>query len=236
MGQELLPSHPLFGENLAPIQGVEGEMTVDQVPPSELDELANLDLDLDADISEMPSELGDASVLDLSSLPKAPSAATPSAGKPTAPTPLEQESEFSLNLDDLSSLEDIDLGDLGLDTEGSLMTKDSQGIDRLSSNADSSSPLLGMTEEEEIPAISLEELDHLGMGTPAPKSKSGGQPMSGRPETLDIGGDVETKLDLARAYLEMGDGEGAREILQEVLMEGNQAQQRTARDLLAQAG
>jgi FimV-like protein len=36
--------------------------------------------------------------------------------------------------------------------------------------------------------------------------------------------EVGTKLDLARAYLEMGDKEGAREILNEVLAEGNDSQ------------
>lgn len=48
--------------------------------------------------------------------------------------------------------------------------------------------------------------------------------------------EVNTKLDLARAYLEMGDREGAREILHEVLQEGNDAQKGEAEKLLSQAG
>jgi pilus assembly protein FimV len=44
--------------------------------------------------------------------------------------------------------------------------------------------------------------------------------------------EVTTKLDLARAYLEMGDKEGAREILQEVIAEGNSTQQASARGML----
>lgn len=48
--------------------------------------------------------------------------------------------------------------------------------------------------------------------------------------------DVATKLELAQAYEEMGDKEGARELLQEVLNEGNAAQQETARNKLAQLG
>lgn len=43
---------------------------------------------------------------------------------------------------------------------------------------------------------------------------------------------AETKLDLAQAYIEMGDAEGAQDILNEVLSEGNQAQQELARSLL----
>lgn len=45
--------------------------------------------------------------------------------------------------------------------------------------------------------------------------------------------EVTTKLDLARAYIEMSDAEGARDILDEVLKEGNVAQQKEARKMLA---
>jgi len=45
--------------------------------------------------------------------------------------------------------------------------------------------------------------------------------------------EVATKLDLARAYVEMGDKEGAKEILEEVLKEGNALQQTEANQLLA---
>ncbi|CAG4883449.1 Pilus assembly protein [Georgfuchsia toluolica] len=48
--------------------------------------------------------------------------------------------------------------------------------------------------------------------------------------------EVATKLELAHAYEEMGDHEGARELLQEVLTEGSPAQQETARSKLAQLG
>lgn len=43
-----------------------------------------------------------------------------------------------------------------------------------------------------------------------------------------------TKLDLARAYIDMGDKEGARDILQEVLSEGSGVQQDEAKELLEQ--
>jgi pilus assembly protein FimV len=45
--------------------------------------------------------------------------------------------------------------------------------------------------------------------------------------------DAATKLDLAKAYQEMGDVEGAREILQEVLHEGDDQQKNEARALIA---
>jgi pilus assembly protein FimV len=48
--------------------------------------------------------------------------------------------------------------------------------------------------------------------------------------------DAATKLDLAKAYQEMGDVEGAREILQEVLHEGDDQQKSEAQSLLAKLG
>jgi len=48
--------------------------------------------------------------------------------------------------------------------------------------------------------------------------------------------DAATKLDLAKAYQEMGDVEGAREILQEVLREGNDEQKTEAQALIAKLG
>lgn len=63
------------------------------------------------------------------------------------------------------------------------------------------------------------------------------------PETIDLGvnDDLDflagtdesgTKLDLARAYIDMGDIDGARDILQEVIQEGNAAAKEEARKLL----
>ena len=44
--------------------------------------------------------------------------------------------------------------------------------------------------------------------------------------------EAATKLDLARAYIEMGDADGARDILEEVALEGNDDQKAEAQDLL----
>ncbi len=53
------------------------------------------------------------------------------------------------------------------------------------------------------------------------------------PENADLAiNEVGTKLDLARAYLDMGDPDGARGILDEVIQEGNDNQQADARALL----
>ena len=46
--------------------------------------------------------------------------------------------------------------------------------------------------------------------------------------------EVATKLDLAKAYEEMGDKDGARELLNEVVKEGDNAQQSQAKQMLLQ--
>ncbi|MDT8283457.1 MAG: FimV/HubP family polar landmark protein, partial [Gammaproteobacteria bacterium] len=53
---------------------------------------------------------------------------------------------------------------------------------------------------------------------------------------LDDVDEISTKLDLARAYLDMGDHEGTREILDEVLAEGNDEQKQEASELMAKLG
>ncbi len=45
--------------------------------------------------------------------------------------------------------------------------------------------------------------------------------------------DVQTKFDLAKAYQEMGDKHGAREILKEVLQEGDDKQKTAAQSVLS---
>jgi len=59
----------------------------------------------------------------------------------------------------------------------------------------------------------------------------GGAPEVAEDDVLD---EVSTKLDLARAYLDMGDAEGARSLLDEVLSEGTARQRGEAEALLKQ--
>lgn len=67
--------------------------------------------------------------------------------------------------------------------------------------------------------------------------------MDSEPKTEAAGGDkdghwydVQTKFDLAKAYQEMGDKDGAKEILQEVLKEGDAEQQAQAKTLMDSLG
>jgi pilus assembly protein FimV len=53
---------------------------------------------------------------------------------------------------------------------------------------------------------------------------------------LDTTDEVTTKLDLARAYIDMGDSEGAKSILEEVVNEGNDQQKEEAQELMNNIG
>ncbi|MDH4322802.1 MAG: pilus assembly protein FimV [Betaproteobacteria bacterium] len=71
----------------------------------------------------------------------------------------------------------------------------------------------------------------LDLGTPGEPGAAGGEAQAD-PKWQE----VATKLDLAKAYEEMGDKDGARELLNEVLREGDAAQQGQANQLLAKLG
>jgi pilus assembly protein FimV len=86
-------------------------------------------------------------------------------------------------------------------------------------------------EEEEAPKPAAPALNDIDLDLPPPET----------PKPLDVLEDDEsaftaemsTKLDLAAAYQEIGDKEGARELLEEVIRGGNDAQIGRARDMLS---
>ncbi|AAZ97871.1 conserved hypothetical protein [Thiobacillus denitrificans ATCC 25259] len=98
----------------------------------------------------------------------------------------------------------------------------------------------------DLPALdtsaSTDDTLNVGLGLEDDKPADGKFDFSGL--DLDLGdgsNDVEldevgTKLDLARAYVEMGDKEGAREILNEVVTEGNDSQKADAKGMLGALG
>ncbi len=59
-------------------------------------------------------------------------------------------------------------------------------------------------------------------------------PRAAQPEEQSVEDEVATKLDLAKAYVELGDKESAKTILDEVMVEGNDEQKKQAEELLAQ--
>jgi pilus assembly protein FimV len=84
----------------------------------------------------------------------------------------------------------------------------------------------------EQPALDL-DLSDTELSDTSVESSSGEDEAWSLPEDATMT-EVGTKLDLARAYIDMGDPDGARSILNEVLDEGEDTQQQEARQLLAE--
>jgi pilus assembly protein FimV len=89
--------------------------------------------------------------------------------------------------------------------------------------------------EESFTGLEIEEGDDLGeVSDDLDLSEDfGGQGADEDMVFAAEGNQMSTKLDLARAYMDMGDEDGARQILEEVIAEGSPEQQDEARQLLA---
>ncbi len=140
-----------------------------------------------------------------------------------------------------------------LDLDGLELDSDEQGADSLD-DLDFDLDDFDLDEESEAAAqpetSELDELDDLDFGsevddvlaqdTQAAFSDEGGSSLEASlDDDLDFlseGDEVATKLDLARAYMDMGDMEGASAILQEVIEQGSDEQKQEAMSLLENAG
>ncbi|MCG7199544.1 hypothetical protein MD273_07390 [Marinobacter pelagius] len=106
-------------------------------------------------------------------------------------------------------------------------TEELEDLGTLENLAEQEAPAADEATEEEIPVAS----DETGRAAPVEIDES----ELGEDDDFDfLAGTDEaaTKLDLARAYIEMGDSDGARDILEEVALEGDDAQKAEAQDLL----
>lgn len=176
---------------------------------------------------------------------------TETSAKTSALSEGESDDEFSFDLDDELTL---DSGDL---SSGSSLESDDEDEfsfeldDELSLDTDSDAslnagtPSAGDGETPKMPEPpAAESAPTLEVGGDALESNTGTDEDLADLDSLeddmsdDLGllGDsdeVATKLDLARAYIDMGDAEGAREMLQEVMEEGNDEQKQDANELLS---
>ncbi|HZX52912.1 MAG TPA: FimV/HubP family polar landmark protein [Pseudomonas sp.] len=202
------PAEPVADKD----DGLEFDLSLDDTPADSFElggDLADFSLDLDAESKSTATEAEDDEfLLSLDDEPKAESATDELAG-------------LSLHLPSESMGGDFDLSDdfdLSLNDEAPVQP-----------SSDSFAAQL-----DEVTA----ELDQLSerLDQPAPVATLQGADLDGDDDDFDfLSGTDETatKLDLARAYIDMGDTEGARDILDEVIAEGNDDQQQEARELIA---
>ena len=130
-------------------------------------------------------------------------------------TPENQENAAGLNVD-------FEMGKTGLSADSGLVLPDLN----LELPAETSAP----PAEALLPELKLDDIS-LNFDEP-PKAEAAAAPAAAEGGVKDDRWyDVQTKFDLAKAYQEMGDKDGAREILQEVIKEGDAAQQAEAKAL-----
>lgn len=138
--------------------------------------------------------------------------------EPEQPAPEPEPTPAAAPAEDLSS-ELAELADLG----------SVDGRDELVPSVDEEPDFLGL----EIEDSPVEELD-VSAEFDRERARSDGSDDDF--VFADDGDPLSTKLDLARAYIDMGDDDGARQILEEVVAEGSEEQQQDARELLDRLG
>lgn len=132
-------------------------------------------------------------------------------------------SSINLDLDDAQS-DDLDLSEATQMFDINTLKKDKDAASESEQIANS----MGNLEHELLP-----EQDYLSM------TSISGRAFDKQPDEaegdlgVDLSDAVSTKIDLAKAYEDMGDLEGARELLQEVINEGTPAQKEKAQEILA---
>jgi pilus assembly protein FimV len=116
------------------------------------------------------------------------------------------------------------------DQEGGTDLLNSTALMRMAENTP-----LGEGADGDEAVVDLSEVTGELQGLDFPLSEAGIKPTPRGYDSFEqpTQSEVGTKLDLARAYMDMGDPEGARSILEEVLQEGNPTQQQEARRLIS---
>ncbi len=125
----------------------------------------------------------------------------------------------------LDSADDTSLDDLSLQLDGAIedAALDDLEIEGLESTTDGDTP-------DHLQTMTLDADDVEDEGD----EKTVVMPVSDDIERQSDADEADTKLNLAKAYIELGDTEGARSILDDVAASGNEAQQTEAQALLAQ--
>ena len=238
MGRELAPTHPLFGGQ----------------PVDEIDDPYDRDT-YTASRPTHPDELAALEEFDLGNYVTGPDES------PAAPEP-QKHSEYHFNFDlspvQRAEAEDRPHAPEVFDVDapespytephvpagtsfGELLAEEThRDAERPSWSFDEEEPLVSPTHGESLLASSdsahLDEptFDEPRRDEPVFDEPKFDEPKFHEPHVPETFSDdpVDTKLDLARAYLDMGDAEGARLMLEEVLAEGSQMQRDTARRIL----
>ncbi|MFT5576593.1 MAG: pilus assembly protein FimV, partial [Bermanella sp.] len=230
-----------------------GELTAETQPSVDETELDDLDFNLDED-DEPTAAAGNTE-------PAAPASTTPETGpdvekKTDTGLDVSADDSIDLEIDDDFSLDDLDLSstviELNEDAGDDLgeLSLDALELDEIDSSKEEpadtlivapSSALLETNDDESFAdldedlALTDDPIDDDSAAATSNSDNLAELDDDDMSDDLGLFGDsdeVATKLDLARAYIDMGDAEGAKDMLQEVLEEGTDEQKQDANELL----
>ena len=230
------------------------DLALDSDLTADTDDTGELDIGLDLDEESSPEEEKAASdeedSFSLDDLDSLDADTDISLVKPEAGEGEEESDSFDLTLDSLDAdesldeeslsiedpLESAELDELQVDAE-SEAEKLEEGVIDFSDSIqleEGDSQIFDSLELEQVEDVSdsdKSEPDSFSLEDLEENVEEDSMFHSGD-ETADEADEVNTKLDLARAYVDMEDADGARSILEEVLKEGNEGQQKAAREML----
>ncbi len=161
-----------------------------------------------------------------------------------APAPAATETAFDL---DLGETKPAAKDDGGIDFTGTMRIETAAAEDKSGLEAMELGAPVDNSLDFDIGG-KIEMPDEISMDEPATPNAAKWEPQTAAAEfSLETAGvpaageaqsgqwdETATKLDLAKAYIDMGDAEGARSILQEVISEGNETQKKQAQELSSQ--
>ncbi len=179
------------------------------------------DSDSDAETLLAPVDLNDSLITSADNAETLLASQASLEGEGTGRIPTISDEDVDLDLGDLTAA--LQMTDFGSMSDGSLDETAERPME----------PLHKRDLDEDVYAATLAEDDPLDLDIGLSSAGSDDSPTATRelPDNRTMT-EVGTKLDLARAYIDMGDPDGARSILEEVAAEGSSSQQQEARKLL----
>lgn len=139
------------------------------------------------------------------------------------------ENEIDADVDPDLAFDELEMGDI-VEDDSSELQLDIDDSDELGDFDFSDMDIESGDESELAEGLELPELDLPDVSDVPGFEDDGSQTLEGMPSSDND--EVNTKLDLARAYIDMGDAQGARDIIGEVLEEGSGEQLQQANKLL----
>lgn len=205
-----LEDESLEVETLETLESLDAESEIEAIEESNIDNIENVEFDIDGlDTMEevaFAEEEQDEILLEVEAELEAETEVD-AENEGEAETEIESEQEFAVDF----SLDDLEAEVAAIDDQQEAITD----------------------ENEELESFDLDlDLDTLLQTNEAVAAVSAENDADEESESFAGPDENATKLDLARAYIEMSEADGARELLEEVLEQGNAEQKAEAQELL----